>query len=94
MSCPWVGGEPDPESLQIGVVLWAGILLWRNKGGGKPCICDRAVEREKPGGSANTPEYDRPSDRMDPLGQRDQAGNACDDDREQAHGHQHSEADD
>src|SRR5206468_12160541 len=47
MSCPWIYGESDPESLQKGVVLWAGILLWRDEGSGKPCICNCIVEREK-----------------------------------------------
>ena len=67
MSCPGIYGESDPESLQIGVVLWTGILLWRDERSGKPCVCNRAVEREKSSSSANAPEYDCPGDRMDPL---------------------------
>src|SRR5881392_4340914 len=94
MSSPWIYGESSPESLQKGVVLWAGILLWRDEGSRKPCICNCIVEREKSSSSANAPEYDCPGDRMDPLGKGDQAGNTCNYQRHQANRHQHSEHDD
>src|SRR6266516_2480925 len=94
ISCSWVCGKPHAESLQIGIVLRAGIFLWRDKCSGKSCICNCAVEREKSSSSANTPEYDCPSDRMDSVGQRDQARHACDYQREQAHAYQYSQADD
>src|SRR5437660_12817854 len=94
MSCPWIYGESDPERLQIGVVLWAGILLWRDEGSRKPCICNCAVEREKSSSSANAPEYDCPGDRMESVGQRDQAGNACDYQRHEANAYQHCEGND
>src|SRR5437667_9214235 len=88
MPCPWVCSEADPKSLQIGVVLWAGIFLWRDKRSGKSCVCDHAVQGEKPSRSANTQERDCTSDRVDPLSQREQAGNPCDDDRDKAYRHQ------
>lgn len=94
MSGAWIYGESDPENLQIGVVLWAGILLWGDEGSGKPCICNCTVEREKSSSSANAPEYDCPGDRMDPLGKGDQAGNTCNYQRHQANRHQHSADDD
>jgi hypothetical protein len=94
MPRPWIYGESDPERLQIGIVLWAGILLWRDEGSRKSCICNCAIEREKSSSSANAPEYDRPSYRMNPLGKGDQAGNTCNYQRQQANRHQHNAADD
>src|SRR5207247_11120267 len=83
MSCPWIYGESDPESLQKGVVLWAGILLWRDEGSGKPCICNCIVEREKSSSSANAPAYDCRSDSMNPLGKGDPAAKTCNNNRHQ-----------
>src|SRR5207245_6485543 len=94
ISCSWVCGKPHAESLQIGIVLRAGILLWRDESSRKSCVGNRAVEREKSSRSADTPEYDCPSDRMDSVGQRDQAGNACDYQRHEANAYQHCEAND
>src|SRR5207248_4332919 len=91
---PRIYGESDAERLQIGVVLWARFLLWRDKRSRKPRVCNDAIEREKSSSQTNTPEYDRTSDRMDSLSQRDQAGNARDYQRQQAHRYQHSKGDD
>src|SRR5438552_13541646 len=93
-SRPRICCESDAESLQIGIVCRTGFLHWRDKRCGKPCVCDDAIEGEKSSSQANTPEYDRTSDRMDPLSQGDQAGNARDYQREQTHRYQHSEGDD
>jgi hypothetical protein len=75
-SRPRIRGQSDAERLQIGVVLWARFLLWRDKRSRKLCVCNDAIEREKSSRQANTPEYDRTRDRVDSLSQRDQAGNA------------------
>src|SRR6266487_1186814 len=90
-SRPRIYGKSDAESLQICVVLWTRFLLWRDKRRGKLCVCNSAIEREKAGCQTNTPEYDCTCDRVDSLSQRDQAGNASDDQREQTHRYQHSE---
>ena len=74
-------------------MLWAGIFLWRDKRSWKPCVCNYAVQSKKTSRGANTPERDCTSDRVDSLGQGDQAGNTCDDDRDHANGHQHSDDD-
>ena len=65
-----------------------------SEGSRKPRVCNRAVEREKSSSQANTPEYDGAGDRMDSLSQRDQAGNARDYQREQAHRYHRNEDDD
>src|SRR4029434_3720891 len=88
-SRPRIYGESDAERLQIGVILWARFLLWRDKRRGKHYVCNDAIEREKSSSQSNTPEYDRAGDRMDSLSQRDQAGNAGDYQREQADRYQH-----
>jgi hypothetical protein len=93
-SRPRIYRKSDAESLQICVVLWTRFLHWRDKRRGKPCVCDDAIEREKAGCQANTPKYDCTCDRVDSLSQGDQAGNAGDDQREQADRYQHSEGDD
>src|SRR4029453_13498171 len=93
-SRPRIYGESDAERLQIGVVLWARFLLWRDKRSRKPRVCNDAIEREKSCSQANTPEYDRAGDRMDSFSQRDQAGNAGDYQREQADRYQHSQDND
>src|SRR6266480_2779571 len=90
-SRPRIYGKSDAERLQIGVVLWARFLRWRDKRRGKLCVCNDAIEREKSSSQANTPEYDRPSDWMDSLSQRDQAGHASDYQREQTHRYQYSD---
>src|SRR4029453_14770112 len=76
-SRPRIYGEADAERLQIGVILWARFLLWRDKRRGKPCVCNDAIEREKSSSQANTPEYDRAGDRMDFLSQQNKPGNAA-----------------
>src|SRR6266850_6913456 len=93
-SRPRIYGKSDAESLQIGVVLRARFLHWRDKRRGKLCVCNDAIEREKAGCQTNTPEHDAASDRMDSLSQGDQAGNARDDQREQTHRYEHSKDDD
>src|SRR6266480_100010 len=93
-SRPRIYGKSDAESLQIGIVLRAGFLHWRDKRSGKLCVCNDAIEREESGSQTNTPEYDCTSDRVDSLSQRDQAGNARDDQGEQADRYQHSKDDD
>ena len=90
-SRPRIDSESHAERLQIGIVLWARFLLWRDKRSGKLCVCNDAIESKEAGCQTNTPEYDRPSDRMDSLSQRDQAGNARDDQREQADRYQDDE---
>src|SRR6266496_6221621 len=93
-SRPRIYGKSDAESLQIGVVLWARFLLWRDKRSRKSCVCNDAIEREKTGCQTNTPEYDCTCNRVDSLSQGNQAGNARDYQREQTHRYQHSEDDD
>src|SRR4029450_5464503 len=84
IACPRVCGESDTKSLQVGVMLRTGILLRWDKRSGKPCVCNRTIEREKSSSQANSPEYDRASDRMDSVCQRDQAGCTCDNYGDQA----------
>src|SRR5947199_6651346 len=90
-SRPRICGESDAESLQISIVCGAGFLFWRDKRRGKLCVCNDAIQREKSSSQANTPEYDRSSDWMDSLSQRDQAGHASDYQREQTHRYQHGD---
>src|SRR6266536_6354658 len=90
-SRPRIYGESDAERLQIGVVPRARFFLWSDERSRKSCVCNDAIEREKAGCQTNTPEYDCTCDRVDSLSQRDQAGNASDDQREQTHRYQHSE---
>src|ERR1700730_15359916 len=84
IACPRISSESDTKSLQIGVVLRTGVFLRRDKGSGKPRVCNRTVEREKSSSQANGPEYDRASNWMHSISQGDQAGNACNDDRDHA----------
>ena len=69
VTCPWICGESDTKSFQIGVVLRTGMFLRWDKRSRKPCICKRKVEREKASSQANSPEYDRASNRMNSVSQ-------------------------
>src|SRR5947199_215711 len=46
VACPWICGESNTKSLQIGVVLRTGMFLRWVKRSRKSCICNRKVEGE------------------------------------------------
>src|SRR5437660_4730972 len=94
MSCPRICGQSHPKSLQISVVLRAGILVRQDKCSGKSRVCNGAIERQKSSRSANTPEDDGSSDGMDSVGQRDQTRDARDYQRHQTDRYQYHQADD
>ncbi len=71
------------------VVLRTELFLWRNQRRRKFCVSDHAIKRKKTGCEDKRPEDDATGEWMNSLSQRNQTGNAGDDQREQANRHQH-----
>jgi len=90
---PRISRESDAERFEICIVFRTELLLWRNERSWKFCVSDRAVEREETGCENERPKNNATGDRMDSLGERNQAGNAGDDEREQANRHQDDQRD-
>src|SRR5438128_1590409 len=85
--------EMDAERFQILFVFRAELFFWRDQRSWKFRVSDHAIKGCPSGREDNTPEYDAAHDRMNSVSQRNQTGNAGNDQREDADRQQHNQRD-